>query len=424
MSYQITNLNKLNTTDISSGDLLIVTDVTSSGKVETKNITVSDLSDYIITSSNISDEFRTGSFTGNFFGILTGSSNSSFYSISSSLSDVTNCLIYSSNNGTSSYSINSDYSFSTNNSLYSVSSSISNNTDYSISSSYFYNNNILNQDRVDYSNNSAVSITSSISQKTFYVTPNDNNGTVYHSMYSDKSAKAYKVNKLSDSNSAIMEKAYLADSANIANTASFSQTSLYSFKTNNAQRIIGGEVDAWAHCSFKIDENYNIIPLSWNNIGSIKLILQAQDFPGPQILINYDVVAPRNISLAVKSSCSPFTSIPITDFSNIKSVISSSRSLPSNVFVSSWASACSSTTARISIYGYKIEWSGEYCIKRTWFGICTVKERTLYTSEFDESPYLKNTIFSFAAFPVPSYTTDEISGSIVEAPPTTLSTKC
>ena len=111
MSYQITNLNKLNTTDISGGDLLIVTDVTSSGKVETKNITVSDLSDYIITSSNISDEFRTGSFTGNFFGILTGSSNSSSYSISSSLSDVTNCLIYSSNNGTSSYSINSDYSF-------------------------------------------------------------------------------------------------------------------------------------------------------------------------------------------------------------------------------------------------------------------------------------------------------------------------
>ena len=49
MSYQITNLNKLNTTDISGGDLLIVTDVTSSGKVETKNITVSDLSDYIIT---------------------------------------------------------------------------------------------------------------------------------------------------------------------------------------------------------------------------------------------------------------------------------------------------------------------------------------------------------------------------------------
>lgn len=424
MSYQITNLNKLNASDISGNDLLIITDVTSSGKIETKNINISDLSNYILTSSNISNVFRTGSFSGNFLGILTGSSNSSSYSISSSISDFTDNLIYSNNNGTSSYSINSDYSLKVDDSLYSLSSSISNNTDYSLTSSYYYNNDILNQELVNYSNTSSVSISSSISQKTFYVKPSDDNGIIYHSMYSDKSAKAYKVNKLSDNNSAVMEKAYYADYANIANTASFSQTSLYSFKTDNAQRIIGGEVDSWAHCSFKIDENYKIIPLSWNNISSIKLILQAQDFPGPQILINYDVVAPKNISLAVKSSCSPFTPTPISDFSDIKSVISSSRSFESNRFMSSWASACSSTTARISVYGYSIDWSGEYCIKKTWFGICVQKERTLYTSEFDEAKYLKNTIFSFAAFPVPSYTTDEISGSIVEAPPTTLSTKC
>jgi len=422
MSYQITNLNKLNITDISGNDLLIITDVTSSGKVETKNIKVSDLSDFIIISSSISQEFRTGSFSGNFVGILTGSSNSSSYSISSSLSDVTNHLITSNNNGTSSYSINSNHSFEANSSLYSISSSISDKANCSISSSFFYNNNILNQELVDYSDNSDVSISSSISEKTFYVTPNDNNGTVYHSMYSDKSAKAYKTNKLSDSNSAIMERAYSADNANISNTASFSPTSLYSHQTNNAQRIIGGEVDAWAHCSFKIDENYKIIPLTWNNIGSIKLILQPQDFPGPQILINYDVVAPRNVSLTVKSSCSPFTPNPIKDFADIKSVISSSRSFPSNYFMSSWASACSSTTARISIYGYNIAWSPWYCIKKFLF--CQKKERTLYTAEFDETKYLKNTIFAFAAFPVPSYTTDEISGSIVESPPTTLSTKC
>lgn len=424
MSYQITNLNKLNTPNIAGNDLLIITDVTSSGKIETKNITISDISNYIVTSSNISNTFRTGSFLGNFIGTLTGSSDSSSYSISSSLSDFTNNLIYSNNNGTSSYSINSDHSLAVNYASYSLSSSVSINTDYTLTSSYFYNNNILNQQLVNYSNTSSVSISSSVSQKTLYVNPSDNNGTIYHSMYSDKSAKAYKVNKLSDNNFAVMERAYLADHANIANTASFSQTSLYSFQTDKAQRIIGGNVDAWAHCSFKIDENYQIIPLSWNNISSIKLILQSQDFPGPQILITYDNVAPKNINLAVKSSCSPFTPTPITDFSNIKSVISSSRSFPSNYFMSSWASACSSTTSRISIYGYKIDWSGEYCIQRTYFGICVLKERTLYTSEFDEAPYLKNTIFSFAAFPVPSYTTDEISGSIVEAPPTTLSTKC
>lgn len=420
MSYQITNLNKLNITDISGNDLLIITDVTSSGKVETKNIKVSDLSDFIIISSSISQEFRTGSFSGNFVGILTGSSNSSLYSISSSLSDVTNHLINSSNNGTSSYSINSNHSFEANSSLYSISSSISDNANYSISSSFFYNNNILNQELVDYSDNSVVSISSSISEKTFYVTPNDNNGTVYHSMYSDKSAKAYKVDKLSDNNSAIMEKSYNAEQAVISNTASFSPTSLYSHQTINAQRIIGGEVDTWAHCSFKIDKNLKIIPLSWNNISSIKLVLQPEDFPGPQIFINYYIKAPRNVSLTVKSTCSPFTKEPIENFSDIKSVITSSRSFPTNYFMSSWASACSSTSARISIYGYKIQWCEFYCIRSG----CKRKRSTLFTSVIDEQDYLKNTIFSFVAFPVPSYTPDEISGSIVEAPPTTLSTKC
>jgi len=423
MSYQITNLNKLNITDISGNDLLIITDVTSSGKVETKNIKVSDLSDFIIISSSISQEFRTGSFSGNFVGILTGSSNSSSYSISSSLSDVTNHLITSNNNGTSSYSINSNHSFEANSSLYSISSSISDKANCSISSSFFYNNNILNQELVDYSDNSDVSISSSISEKTFYVTPNDNNGTVYHSMYSDKSAKAYKVDKLSDNNFAIMDKSFLAEQAVISNTASFSPRSLYSHQTNNAQRVIGGEVDAWAHCSFIIDKNLKVKALSWNNISSIKLILQPEDFPGPQIFINYELKSPKNISLNVKSSSSPFTPTPINDFADIKSVISSSRSFPSNYFMSSWASVCSSTTARISIYGYNIAWSKPYCIKRL-LGICKLREQTLYTAEIDESNYLKNTIFSFVAFPVPSYSDEEISGSIVEAPPTTFSTKC
>lgn len=424
MPYQITNLKKLNIPDISGNDLVIITDVTSSGKIETKNISIANLSDYIVTSSNISNTFRTSSFIGNFVGVLTGSSNSSSLSIQSVISDETNHLLYSSQNGTSSYSINTGYSFSSYNSLFCLTSSVSDNSTYCVSSSYFYNNTITNRNLVEYSDISNKSNTSSISQKTTYVTPSNNNGTVYHSMYSDKSAKAYNVNKLSDNNFAIMDKAIEADFSQFADTASFAPSSLYSQQTIRAKKIISGDVDAWAHCSFKIDENYQIIPLSWNNVSSIKLILQAQDFPGPQILITYENVAPKNVSLAVKSSCSPFTPTPIKDFSNIKSVISASRSFPSNYFMSSWASACSATTARISIYGYKIDWTGEYCIKRTWFGICTIKERTLFSEGIDEIPYLKNCIFSFAAFPIPSYTTDEISGSIVESPPTTLSTKC
>lgn len=421
MSSQITNLKRLGLSSISGSDLLIITDVTSSGQIETKKITISDLSDYIITSSNINLSFRTGSFKGNFIGIFTGSADSSSFSISASNSSYTNHLIYSSNNGTSSYSINSSNSNTSATSIYSVSSSISNQSNYSLSSSIFYKN--TNEIFADVSDITQVSVHSLISQKSLYVSPSDNNGIIYHAMYSDKSGKAYKANKLNSGNSAIMDKSYFADIASIANTSSFSDKSLYAQTTTRAQKILSGNADAWAHCSFKIDENYQIIPMTWNNISSIQLILQPQDFPGPQILITYDKTAPTGISLAVKSSCSPFTPTPISDFSNLDEVLTKASSFPINYFISSWASSCSSTAARISMYGYTINWSGWSCIKR-FLGICKVRARWLYSQEIEETLYLKNCIFSFVAFPVPSYTQSEISGSSAETPPTTLSTKC
>lgn len=421
MSSQITNLKRLGLSFISGSDLLIITDVTSSGQIETKKITISDLSDYIITSSNINLSFRTGSFEGDFKGIFTGSSDSSSFSVSSSISTFTNHLIYSSNNGTSSYSINSGRSNKSEDSLYSLSSSISAQSNYSISSSVFYKN--TNEIFADISDITQVSNHSLISQKSLYISPSDNNGIIYHAMYSDKSGKAYKSNKLSEGNSATMNKSYFANNAVIANTSSFSDNALYAKTTTRAQKILSGNVDAWAHCSFKIDENYQIVPMSWNNISSIQLILQPQDFPGPQILITYDKTAPIGTSLAVKSSCSPFTPTPISNFSDLDEVLTKSSAFPINYFISSWASSCSSTAARISMYGYTINWSGWRCIKR-FLGICKVRARWLYSQEIEEALYLKNCIFSFAAFPVPSYTQSEISGSTVEGPPTTLSTKC
>jgi len=422
MSSQITNLKRLGLLDISNNDFLIITDITSSNsEPETKKISISDLSDYIITASNINYSFRTGSFLGNFKGVLTGSSDSSSYSISSSNSLYTNHLNYSQNNGTASYSINSGISNESDISIQSVTSSVSDKSSYSLSSSFYYKD--TNESFVDFSNISQVSRNSLLSQKTFYITPSDNNGIIYHSMYSDKSGKSYNVNKLSDNNVAVMDKAYSSINSKIANTSSFAQSSIYSKTTDNAQRILSGNVDAWAHCSFKINEEYKIIPLSWNNVSLIQLIRQPQDFPGPQILITYDRSAPIGTSLAVKSSCSPFTPTPISDFSNLEAVITASSAFPINQFISSWGSSCSSTAARISIYGYSIDWSGWTCVKR-FLGICEKRARWLYTREIDESLYLKNCIFSIAVFPVPSYTQDEISGSIVEAPPTTFSTKC
>jgi hypothetical protein len=426
MSKQVTNLKRLNFPEISGNDFLIITDVTSSGEIETKKITISDLSDYLVTSSDISDTFRTGSFKGIFIGTLSGSSNSSSISITSSQSDFTNHLDYSSQNGTSSYSVKSEHSFESDNSLYSTSASVSNISNNSITSSYVFDFD-TNVTLANYSDFSETSLSSSISQKTFYVSGSINNGTIYHSIYSDKTANSYRVFRLAGDNTAVMERSNASDTSIISNTASFSPFAQYAHQTERAQRVSSGDMDAWAHCSFKIDENYNIIPLTWNNIRSIEFVIQPDDFPGPQIFITYEKGAPTGMNLSVKSICSPFTSTPILNFSDLEEVAQKAFDFPSNYFISSWAYACSSTTAKISTYGYSTGWTGWECIKDVdllFWTVCLIKAQWLFSSEIKEISYLKNCIFSFAAFPVPTYTSSQISGSNIETPPTTFSTKC
>lgn len=438
MSYQVTNLKKMSLPEISGTDFLIITDITSSNnKIETKKISISDTIDYIVTSSNVENIFRTGSFIGNFFGIFSGSGNSSSISISSSNSIFTNHLLYSTNNGTSSNSVKSKYSFNSDISNYVLSSSLSVNSLYSKSSSYFYNNNqLINRKFTDTSDVSNTSKTSLLSQKTLYITPSVNNGIVYHSIYSDKSAKSNKANRLSDTNVAIVDKSIKSDSSKLANTSSFAPNSFYSNQTYKAQRILSGNNDCWAHCSFKIDENLKIVPLTWNNISSIKLILNPADFPGPQIIITYENSAPKNISLTAKCSNSPFTPVPI-DYSLSESEIinevitkAPSTTIDPNAgtyfpyYMYAWASSCSSVSARISIFAQKINWSNWYTTETGFFGEDVKDERTVYSEDLDETLYIKNCIFSFAAFPSPSYTQSEISGSTVEEPPSTMPTKC
>ena len=139
MPYQITNLKKLLLSLIQGDDLIVVTDVTSSdGKPETKNISISEFTNYSFTSSNVFNTFRTGSYNGILYGVFTGSIDSSSLSITSSNSLYTNHLNYSSQNGTSSYSINSVTSSVTDYSIYSNTSSFVNNSDYSTTASYVF----------------------------------------------------------------------------------------------------------------------------------------------------------------------------------------------------------------------------------------------------------------------------------------------
>ncbi len=421
MSYQVTNLKKQNLSEISGNEILIITDVDDNNKIETKKITISDLTEYVITASDISNVFRTGSFMGNFIGNLTGSSDFSDISTSSSISDSTNNLIYSDENGISSYSMKSKHSLISNSSLYSESSSRSYDSNYSISASRFYKNDGIILDMVDLSDTSVTSYTSSISQKTYYVSGSEND-TVYHSMYSEKSIMADVVNRLSDNNSTRMLHSVNSDHSYISSTSSFSEHSMYSHETERAAIILGGNVDVWAHCSFQIDTNYNIIPLSWNNIHSIDLMLSPSEFPGPQILIVYQEMAPKDVSISVKSTSSPFTPNPINDFFDIDNVITSSKQFPKSTSMYSWASSCSNTAARISIYGYSIRWGPWRCVEKGVFGLgCEIKEKNLISNTIQSYNYLRNCIFSFAAFMIPSPSS---LNPEPEEPPTTFPDKC
>jgi len=410
MPYQITNLKKLLLSLIQGDDLIVVTDVTSSdGKPETKNISISEFTNYSFTSSNVFNTFRTGSYNGILYGVFTGSIDSSSLSITSSNSLYTNHLNYSSQNGTSSYSINSVTSSVTDYSIYSNTSSFVNNSDYSTTASYvFYNSNIKYTQTSD---TSSYALTSSISNKARYIIPSDNNGTIYHSFHSDKSSYADNSILLDANNVTTMSYSYQSLNSKTSTTASFAPQSLYSEKTFRAKSILSNVNDCFAHCSFKIDENFNVLPLTWYNISKISLITEPDDFPGCMIVVNYDKVVPTNLYITVKADCSPLGGCLPSDYSQDVNIVTNCIEINKNI--SCWGVNCSNTSGIIYIHNLvytKTPWDGG-----AW-------EESRYLSSQSQCPlqYMKNAVFSFAAFSSPA----NVTGSSDEKPPTTLSSKC
>lgn len=410
MPYQITNLKKLFLSLIQGNDLIVVTDITGSdGKPETKNISLSEFTNYSFTSSNISNTFRTGSYNGNFYGILTGSADSSSLSITSSNSLYTNHLNYSSQNGTASYSINTISSSITNYSIYSNNSSYVKNSDYSKTSSYVFYDSSINYTNT--SDDSNYTPTSSISNKTRYIMPSDNNGTIYHSLYSDKSAYADNSILLDKDNVTTMSYAYQSLNSINASTASFSNQALYSETSFRSKTILSNINDCFAHCSFRIDENLNVKPLTWYNVSKISLITQPDDFPGCMIVVNYDKVVPSNLYITVKADCSPLgPNLPSNYENNIQAI---AANIGINNNISCWGVNCSNTSG--IIYIHNLVYS-----KTPWDGGAWEESRYLKSESVNPSPYIKNAIFSFVAFSSPA----NVTGSSDEAPPTTLASKC
>ncbi len=91
MDKKITDLDLITKEEMNNNNLLFIQDISES---ETKNVVISDLTQYTISSSNILSSLRSGSFIGSFSGIISGSSPSSSYCDTASYAQTTFLLNY------------------------------------------------------------------------------------------------------------------------------------------------------------------------------------------------------------------------------------------------------------------------------------------------------------------------------------------
>lgn len=263
---QLSGLKKLKSDEISNKDLIFVQDMSES---ETKALLIGDLSNYIITSSNLNNSLKTGSYLGEFVGNHYGVSKNSTGSLVSYYSNTTNFLRYP-NYSSASFSI------------LSISSSYAVSSDIALSSSYSYKSNLgLTSSYVNTliytssfkSDTSSFSRVSNYSNYSDYLIYNGTyNGKVYKSIISDysytssfcnelpknklikKTQSEYKIDPaysyrgifVNDSTSSA---AVTSSIANVSTNAEYIEKSLYSSKstfTENSDNTI------FAYINFKL----------------------------------------------------------------------------------------------------------------------------------------------------------------------------
>ena len=257
----IIDLKKLNSISIYDSDLFIVQDDIAS---ETKALLSGDLANYILSSSNLYNSLKTGSFSGSFYGTLHGTSLTSSNSKYSVYSKDSNVLNYP-NKSTSSFSIQTSSSLRSSNSINSLTSSYASSSKNSISSSYV---NIYLVSNSANCKTSSFSSTSKYSNKSDYIIyePGKDNGKIYKSLYSEYSPSATFGTKLSGKN---------------RSTAAYSDKSLYSFVSNTSDYVSNVKYSKFAdfvqqadnsifsYCNFDVvttGNTYTFLVNSWKNL--------------------------------------------------------------------------------------------------------------------------------------------------------------
>jgi len=260
MDQKITDLDLITKDEMNNNNLLFIQDISES---ETKNTVISDLTQYTISSSNILSYLRSGSFTGSFFGIVSGSTSSSSYCDTASYSQTAFFLNYTPgiSNGSSSYSV---YSFS---SSLSVSSSFNESASFSVTSSY--------SDKTSYvsvltANTSSTSVTasnvnySSYSNTSLFLNYNGiDNGTCIRSIIAENASNSSIVKNLRMDNTSTSSFAISSSYALFAEKSFYIKQTEYSKNSAKSQYT---SKNVYAYINFQVTGINKFYIYSWKNI--------------------------------------------------------------------------------------------------------------------------------------------------------------
>jgi hypothetical protein len=251
----ISEIKKLNNQTISDIDPMFVQDIS---ETETKMLVSLDLSRYVLSSSNLVNSLKTGSFTGSFDGTLFGTSVSASNSVYSKYSITSNYLNYP-NNSSASFAISSLSSSYTIQSDNSISSSYSLSSTNSTTSSYAHTcivNTSISSSIVNLSNYSVYS-----SASNYLVYNGTDNGRVYKSIISEYSPTSSTAVSLV-ANKQIFGQSYWGSDIFVnASTASYAYSSSISDRSTTSRYI--KNVNQSENSSFAM--NTDMIPFAYVN---------------------------------------------------------------------------------------------------------------------------------------------------------------
>lgn len=282
MDKKITDLDLITKEEMNNNNLLFIQDISES---ETKNLVISDLTQYTISSSNILSSLRSGSFTGSFYGIISGSTSSSSYSDTASYAQTTFLLNYTPgiSNGSSSYSINS------------LSSSLSVSSSFNISASFSFTSSYA--DKTSYvsvltANTSSTSLTasnvniSSYSNTALFLNYNGvDNGTCLRSIIAENANNSSIVKNLRSNNISTSSLAISSSYALFAEKSFYIKQTEYSKNSAKSQYT---SKNVYAYINFQVTGVGTFDIYSWKNIRLDNPIKWKQSDPFSQFYIYFD----------------------------------------------------------------------------------------------------------------------------------------